>query len=238
MVKGKGGVALMRNRTGWILIGTALALVVGACGVPVDDEPRALGNLPDQLYETTTPDTTPVQEDPNFTLTLYFFNDTGGGNLVRVARARDNRPSKQDALYALAAPTEEEVPANLSTNFPSNLNPTVGDRSENGALEVNVNGVESNIRELEAPQIRAIYTQIVCTLTDLDETVRGIQILDESGPIPGVNNDAEATEEPVTRADVINSCKTIEELTAEATAEAEGEGEGTTEGEETTTTSG
>lgn len=232
----------MRSRPTRLKTWMVAGLVVGASAscslIGTDSEPRAIDDLPDDLFSTTTSTSAP-DEEPQFDFPLYFYTTDGG--LVRFDRQVDDEPSVQGALDALASgPNEEEAgqeESSVSSRFVQDMNPA--GLVTDGVLEVVVEG--TRLRELttgeDTTRVRQIYTQIVCTMHALDlnintEEIEGVDLVtitDEEGPILVNTAGGEVIGRAVGPED-FNNCKTAEQLAAEA-AEA---GENGEEGEDET----
>lgn len=222
-----------------VLVG--LSIVTAACSIPTDEEARPVDDVPDDLFATTTavPDTVVDDEQSEFNLPLFFYNDEDG--LVRVDRPRDEAPTVQEALVALtASPTPEEVEETpgIATRFLPGMQPEASLDSESRLLTVMVQGPELREAVETAPErVQRIYTQIVCSMDALTTLIETVQINDTEGAIRVQDDDGTARDGPIGPADV-NDCKTaaelaaeaVEEADAEAEAEAEGDNQGTDEG--------
>lgn len=170
----------------------AVSLLAAGCAISVDQTAREVPNPPSNLLNTTTASTA-VPGAP-FTLVLYFLNEEG--QLVRVFRPRDTEASTQDALTALAQPSDDEIAKNIGLN--SKLGPLVftPEAVDNqGVLPLKVEGdALRGFTTTDSDRVTKIYTQIVCTVVALDSHIKGVQIFDSVGAIPVVVGDA-----PVTR---------------------------------------
>ena len=102
------------------LAGLAVLALAG-CAIPVDGAARPVANPPTDLGNTTS-SSVAQGAVPDFSLELYFVNESD--QLVRVRRPRDSLATAQDALVALAAPTDEEV-ARYKGGLNSKLGPLV-----------------------------------------------------------------------------------------------------------------
>lgn len=220
-----------------VLVG--VSVLVAACSIPTDEEARAVEDVPEDLFVTTTavPETVVDEEESEFSMPLFFYNDEDG--LVRVDRPRDEAPTVQGILDALAsAPTEEELETTpgIATRFLPDMQPVAALDSDSGLLTVMVQVPQlREFVETLPEEVQRIYTQIVCSMDALTPLIEAVQINDTEGPIRVQDDDGTARDGPIRPADV-NDCKTAAELAAEAAAEAEAEAEG--DGESTDEESG
>lgn len=187
--------------------GLLAVLALAGCAIPVDGAARPVANPPTDLGNTTS-SSVASGAVPDFSLELYFVNESD--QLIRVRRPRDSLATAQDALTALANPTDEEI-TRYKAGLNSKLGPLVfhpaGPVSGSGVLAVKVEGEElRGFVDTAANRVNRIYAQIVCTLTALDSTVKAVQIVDGNGPIPVKVADAPETR-PISPAD-FNKCAT------------------------------
>ena len=169
----------------------AAALVLTGCGVPQDDEPRAL----DPAAAPFRAQERPVAEsDGEGRVAMYFVRD---GRLVLTTRRVQSATSLQGLLELLVAgPTAEEQATGRISALPPGL--TVEDVTlRNGTAVVDLGGPEEVIAR--APALA--YAQIVWTLTQ--GQVRGVRFRYEGidRAVPAGNGSL--TEAPLTRADYL-----------------------------------
>ncbi|MFV0523968.1 MAG: GerMN domain-containing protein [Acidimicrobiales bacterium] len=194
------------NRARLVAAALSLTVIVAGCGLPEDEEARALTDLPEELYSVPDSDTAD-EGDPNsrFEVGLFFFNDENA-TLVRVDRARDEPPTLQSALDELARPPSAEELAdypNLVTKLPANLAPQITDLTD-GVAQVAVSD-DGGLRNFEAEnpdRLLQVFGQVVCTLVTLDRQVEGVQIADSTGPIRVSGVEGVPIERAVTLADL------------------------------------
>ncbi|MFV0258362.1 MAG: GerMN domain-containing protein [Acidimicrobiales bacterium] len=193
-----------RRTTAALVVG--LAMIAAGCGLPQDEEARAITDLPEELYSIPDSETS-GEGDPNsrFEVGLFFFNDEDS-TLVRIDRARDDPPTLQSALDELARPPSAEELSdlpNLVTKLPANLAPQITDLAD-GVAQVSVSD-EGGLRTFEAEnpeRVQQVFRQVVCTLVTLDRQVEGVQIADSSGPIRVSGVEGVPIERAVTPADL------------------------------------
>lgn len=100
----------MTHRT-WSAVAAALlgVVLIGGCGIPVEDGPRGLPTGSATNPPPPTADATPTEDQAE----LWFVRE---GRLVPVLRSVPDQPSSQDFIDLLAAgPTEEEEAAGIRT---------------------------------------------------------------------------------------------------------------------------
>ena len=174
----------------WTLAGALTAGLLGGCGVPSDQQPRALqpGEAP-----YASPRTSPIA-DPEGALRapLHFVRD---GSVVLVARPVEGFTSTADLLELLfGGPAPEESMGGLVTEIPSTV--TVEDVTVNDETAViTLGGPESEVLRLQ----QAAYAQIVATLTP--SRVSGVRFRLGSTDLRVPRGDGSLTAAPVSRDD-------------------------------------
>ncbi|MEM8926015.1 MAG: hypothetical protein AAGD35_21120 [Actinomycetota bacterium] len=211
----------------------ALALVAAGCSISTDDAARPVDDVPADIISTTTTIVEVAEpEETEYVLKLFFFNSEL--DLIEVARPRDIRPTASQMLEALRGTTEDE-----QLEFPGIGTEILGETElinsgTDEATEVlTLTASDSRYRELvdgNPERIQRIYAQIVCTITPAFSGVSAVRIVDDEGPIRVLDvRDNSVLEGPVLPEAVINGCKSIQQLEAEAAEAAE---EADDEGEE------
>jgi hypothetical protein len=189
----------------WIPVALCLAIVMSGCAIGVDQSAREISPPPDLF--ATTPTTTPGAVKEDFGLVLFFVNEAD--QLVRLTRRRDAPlTSFQDALDALATPSEDEVAENpgLTSKLPP-VTWTPVELDDEGTLMVNVTGNElRDLSEKDPPRVKLVYAQIVCTIAALGAAIKAVQVRDDKDVIQVLVGDAPETR-PVGPADFDN-CQT------------------------------
>lgn len=134
----------------------ALALLIGGCGIPTDDAPRALA---EESSTTAPPASEPVDSDDS--VTLYFSRAEGSDRLVETRRGLDGEPSLLRVLEALlAGPLEEETEEGYITLIPGGTEAAVVD-VEDDLVTI---AMSSEWESLASGSTGA-YAQVVLTLT-------------------------------------------------------------------------
>jgi hypothetical protein len=181
---------LRRHRSG-AAVGLVVAALLTGCGVPQDDEPRALdpAQAPFQVLredQPTGPPTGDARAD------LYFVRDD---RVVRQTR-RVQGPADVSAVLELllAGPTPGQVEDGISSALPSTF-AVEGVELEAGVAVVTLDGSSTQISTSPLA-----FAQVVATLTapGLARAVR-FRLDDEDLPVP--RGDASVTEAPVDRRD-------------------------------------
>lgn len=186
----------IRARRGCLLLLLG-ALLVG-CGIPQDDEPRALdpakapaGALPSP-NSVRAPDPEP---EPALTgaeqVELFFVRD---GQVVPVIRPVPRSTTVEPLLELLfAGPTPAEKAAGSSSLIPPSLSVQQVERQGQTAV-VTLRGTENQVR----PQALA-FAQIVATLTP--ERASGVRFRLDGADLPVPRSDGSLTDAPVSRSD-------------------------------------
>lgn len=211
----------------------ALALVSVGCSISTDDAARPVDDVPADIISTTTTIVEVAEpEETEFVMKLFFFDSEL--DLIEVARPRDIRPTVSQMLEALRGTTEDE-----QLEFPGIGTELLGETElintgTDEATEVlTLTASDSRYRELvdgSPERVQRIYAQIVCTITPAFSSVSAVRIVDAEGPIRVLDvRDNSVLEGPVLPEAVINGCKSIQQLEAEAAELAEA-----AEGEEDT----
>lgn len=166
------------------------ALLLTACGVPVDAEPRALdaGDVPVGVLPSASP---APESGGDARVVLYFLQ---GDQVVPVPRPVTG-PTVGTRLIELllAGPTEAEKSAGATSLIPASV--SVVDVEVQGTIAVvTLAGTPDQAR----PQAPA-FAQIVATLTP--ERATGVRFRLDGADLPVPRADGSLTDAPVTRAD-------------------------------------
>ena len=228
------------------MVATTVTILGAACSLPVNGEVRALDqeDFDDVINGVPTSTTVALDEDELTPIRLYFVVGQEGLGLV-FRPLTETRIS--DVLAALEAqPTEDEIAeyeaefqATLQTLLPADLNATPRARDEGSSLvqiEVNDEGVLRSMTEQNLGRAAFVFSQIVCTLTNLnlEDPIDSVEFYDAEGPIPIIDADLSRIpdQRAATRGD-FRECETLRdrrEAAEAAEAEAEGETTSTTGG--------
>lgn len=190
---------MRRVRALLVALATAVAVAAG-CGIPADDEPRAVSReqVPGDLEEPPEGQA----EGRTVTATLYFTRYDGDrDNLAGVDRqvpasGADTSASPSTVLEALLdGPTSAEEADNLLTKIPADTaldgQPEL-DRS--GTLTVRLNGA---INRVQGDGARLAFGQMVCSVDPLPQ-VDSVLFAVEGQPFQAPNGDGETSSEPLT----------------------------------------
>lgn len=172
-------------------VGLLLALALTGCGVPTDDEPRALdaAEAPFQVFSSTTPPA-PSGEGR---VALYFVRDD---RVVLQTRAVE-RATDEDELVELLleGPTPQQVEAGIRSALPTTFSVEDVEVGRNGVAVVTLGGESTQISTSPLG-----FAQVVATLTAPDRaTAVRFRLDGEDLPVP--RGDTSLTEEPVDRSD-------------------------------------
>jgi len=225
-----------------IVVAVAFLSIAGSCGLPVDGEVQVLDadEFPEVVFGTTTSTTTPPQEeDDTERLELYFVVGEGLGKVRRpfteplidvVLAALQQSPFESEVAEFAAEGFEDP----LQTALPAGLNPRVLSREPGSSLLAIEVDDEGNLRSMpvENPTLSLlVFSQIVCTITDLDlvsgANITQVEFHDSTGPIDIVDASGSLIADGrAGRAD-FDDCQTVRDQ-REAAAEAEADAESTT----------
>ena len=172
------------------LLAGGLLLLVAGCGVPLDEEPRALdpADAPFGVLEQPTPD---AQGDGR--VALYFVR---GEEVVLQPRAVERSTSIEELLdLLLAGPTPEQVAAGTSSAIPTGLEVEDVEVGSNGVAVVTLAGDDQQLGTSPLG-----FAQIVATLTapGRAEAVR-FRLDGQDLQVP--RGDGSLTSDPVDRSD-------------------------------------
>lgn len=133
--------------TGVATVTVALALLVAGCGVPLDDEPRAIDR-------TTTSQTTvvPPASGDGKTMSIYFFGDE---RLVDQQVAADNDPTIDDAIKSVLGKPEPP----LTTLIPTGTE-LLGFELDGQTAIIDLS---EDIQGFTGPEQKGAYAQLVFT---------------------------------------------------------------------------
>ncbi|HEX6425970.1 MAG TPA: GerMN domain-containing protein [Acidimicrobiales bacterium] len=195
------------NRTPRRVLAAAVlvAAATAACGIPADDDPRALSQegVPEEVRGedgATSGGQTAVAD-------VYFSSFDGSRDrLVAVERdvptARgSSTPSPPVVLEALLdgvqrddAPPDGAPDGPLATKIPDGTALRSAELAGNGVLTVDLNEAISNVT---TPGATLAYGQMVCTADELDD-VTSVRFTVEGSPVRPPTGDGDATQGTVT----------------------------------------
>jgi spore germination protein GerM len=179
--------------------GAALAVaLLSACGVPADDEPRAISQE-QQASQDATGGTSDGQTGP---ASLYLVRFDGTNNHlspveVEVPVGSASAPTPATALETLLGETPDQALQDdgYNTAIPANtrlMSPPVLD--EEGVLTIDIN---EPLYRVQAPGSSLAFGQIVCTADAFDE-VEAVQFQLEGVVRPAPMGDGESISQPLT----------------------------------------
>ncbi|MFY1576755.1 GerMN domain-containing protein [Verrucosispora sp. WMMD703] len=184
-------------RAGWkagvaLVVATVLALL-GGCGVPAEDQPRAVTPPPVPFPSTATAAPT-AAETGAVTEVLYFSRDE---RLVPVIRRADQVPALDAQLRALlAGPTPAERDDGLTSALPGAFTSAVVELVD-GLARVTVGLTAVDTGRIDG---RLAYGQIVCTLSARTD-VTAVLFLEGGTPLSVPRADGSLSSGPLTAAD-------------------------------------
>lgn len=172
------------------LAAMAVVGLLAGCGIPRDDEPRALD--PARAPVGALPRASSVPEPVgNDRVALYFIRD---GLVAPATRPVPQSTSVEPLLELLfAGPTSTEQAAGTSSLIPASLS-VVSVRQQGSTVVVTLGGSEGLVR----PQVLA-FAQIVATLTP--DRATGVRFRLDGADLAVPRSDGSLTDAPVSRAD-------------------------------------
>lgn len=186
-------------RRGAAALVVTVALVVTACGVPLDDAPRGLAveSVPYGLLETSTTSTSEPRSLPTFRPTTVYLHDNES-YLVQVRRELPGDQTVENAILSLLTePTEAEGASGLGTAISSTTVLRGVSPPDAGLVTIDLS---SEISDVSPQSVRLALAQIVYTATavpGVDQVL--FQVDGEARQVP--NAAGESTAQPLTRAD-------------------------------------
>jgi spore germination protein GerM len=179
---------------------TLAAVLVAACGVPTDEQPRAISREQAPDLDEGKDGTSPAVTRPAM---LYLTRTDGTTNYLVPVQVQvpvgtsSAAPTPGTALETLLAyvPNDDLRDQGFTSRIPPNTAlASTPELDEDGVLVVNLN---SNIDNVQAEGSRLAFGQIVCTAMAFDE-VKAVRFEVEGQPRAAPKGDGEASTEPVT----------------------------------------
>jgi spore germination protein GerM len=172
------------RRIGLVII--ALVVAVSACGIPSDDEPRA---LPDGAVDGQVParNTTPSSSVPNVATTLqkiYLVAGESPGERLTAADVQVEQPSNLAQLPRIllerliqTRPADVDLAGQATNQVPSDVDVLDATLQPDGVLDLNLSplGIESR-------RLQLVMAQLVFTATSLPN-VTGVRVSIDGTPI-------------------------------------------------------
>ncbi|NLA34253.1 MAG: GerMN domain-containing protein [Actinobacteria bacterium] len=148
-----------------------VAMLTAACGIPLDDAPRAI-----EIPSTTAadePDSTTASADG--TVFMYYLSD----NLLTAVETEGGDQTPAQVLASLFAGVPEGARTNVSTQIPAGTD-LLGTVLSGGSLTIDVS---SEFDNLVGSGRTLALAQIVMTVTELDE-VRSVSLRIDGVDVP------------------------------------------------------
>ncbi len=171
--------------------GLLAGLLLSGCGVPQDEQPRALE--PQEVPFASSTESPVAEEVGDRRVALHFVRD---GSVVLSSRTVQDRPTTEQVLELLfAGPSPDERDAGLLTFLPSTV--TVQEvEITDGTAVVTLGGPDDS----EVLRLQPLaYAQIVATLTP--DRVSGVRFRLDDTDLRVPREDGSLTNEPLARRD-------------------------------------
>jgi spore germination protein GerM len=175
------------------LAGVLLVLLLTGCGVPLDDQPRAL--RPQDAPFRLGGDAPPAPEGDG-RVALYFVRE---GFVVLQTRAVERSTDIDELLdLLLEGPTPEQVAAGTRSLLPDGFEVEDVEVGDNGVAVVTL---KESAAQVTTPPLG--YAQIVATLT-APGRARAVRFRLDGVDLPVPRGDTSLSDEPLTREDYAN----------------------------------
>jgi spore germination protein GerM len=196
--------AARSRRARLVAAGALAAAVLGACGIPADDEPRAVSQ--EQLPSTTT--TTVVDESQTVAVDLYFVHSEEDRDVLTTVerevpvRSESGQPTPATVLESLlgGVTAEERDEAAVVNRIPPDTALASPPVLSGGTLTVDL---DRRISTVQGDGARLAYGQMVCTMDALDEVER-VLFLVEGEAVQPPDGNGEVSSAPLTCASYDN----------------------------------
>lgn len=186
-----------------LLVAATALVLVGACALPEDPEPRVITAEEAPLALS---DEAPTAEDvePGEVRANIYFLDPTAEVLVRVRHpvpsSDDTQVELTNAIQSLLdGPTDEDQADQYRSAIPVGTSLLAAD-VQDGVAMIDLGSGEGGVGSLQAPELLKVFAQIVYTATDID----GVDsvLFSVNGSSQGVPTEADAgVETPVRRTD-------------------------------------
>jgi spore germination protein GerM len=195
----------MTRRHRLALAAAVLAAAAAACGIPADDDPRAISQ--EGVPEEVQGDDGATSGGETAIANLYFSSFDGNSDrLVAVERdvpstAGSSAPTPAIVLESLLdgvqpgeAPADTAADAPLATKIPDGTALREAELAGNGVLSVDLNAAISGVT---TPGASLAYGQMVCTADELED-VTSVRFTVEGSPVAPPTGDGDTTSRTVT----------------------------------------
>lgn len=182
------------------LAAALVAGLVGACGIPADDEPREITQ--EELPGTTTTTLEVGEEGQTRSVELWFTRFDGDRDVLTSVEqevptgGESGRPTPATVLDALLSgvPTDGDVAPDVVTKIPADTALASQPELLNGILTVDL---DSGISSVQGNGARLAFGQMVCTVDAL-EGVEGVVFEIEGDPVNPLVGGGETSSAPLT----------------------------------------
>lgn len=162
-----------------VALAVAVAVVLAAaCGVPVDDSPRAVAQdeIPDALVDAPTTTSTPT--DAGTDADLFFIEAQEGRSVLRREQAMVDDRLPPTVLEALVATIPEDLPEGVTSSIPEGTT-ILATNVDEGVLTVDLS---EEFETVSADLLIQAVGQVVFTATASAGVTEGVIFLVEGGP--------------------------------------------------------
>ena len=193
------------------VLGALLLGALGACGIPADDEPRAVSE--DQVPQSTTT-SVGSRDDQTRSVELYFVRFDGQRDVLAAVDhevptgGESGMPTPATVLDALLSgvPAEADVDPSVVTKIPADTALASQPELRSGTLTVDLDG---GISGVQGDGSRLAYGQMVCTVDALEGVDRVVFEV-EGEPVRPLDGEGITSSAPLT-------CASYENLLGEPT---------------------
>ncbi len=154
----------------WGALLAALVLVLGACGVSEDDEPRAIPieNVPFDLVDPNVTDSTTAPASPLTETVPVYFISRGSGQPLLAPTEREVKDA-QEPLARIEAlleqrPDEAETAAGLTSSIPSETKLLSVDINSDGVVSIDLS---SDLLAVSGQELVLAFAQLVYSATEI-----------------------------------------------------------------------
>ncbi len=178
-----------------VVVLAALVAVASACGIPADDEPRAIprDNVPSGVIDDETGSSVPEGETVDARIYLVRSSEEDR-QLVEVEReaAAATPAGVLEALFGVTI-DDAEAARGITTLIPSDTGLASPPELSNGTLTVDLT---ESISTVQGASLSAAFGQIVCTADALSDVER-VRFEVGGRPTDAIDGDGAGAEDPV-----------------------------------------